>query len=333
MKIFKYTADELSKIENTKEILIHNWLHRGDLMFVKAQKKVGKSIFVQCMAHSASMGTPFLDEYIIDKPLKVAYLFSEGALVDWKERVINMNKMYKYDNDNLIFFQCCFPRMHTEQDREVILETLKESEHQFDLLIWDCLYKFLFGTDTNDSVAVGMFNANEEYIRSYFNAASVIVHHDTEKKFRDKVGGIHSMATPGSAMGSSYLLANVTQVYTIEKHKFSNGQEYNKIVLGDKRSGDLTEELIYYNVVPEDDGNEDERLGITLDQSETCSNYAIVKFHLKDKGKVKRSNLKREIGANFSRETMRRIINKLVKEKVVERQKIDNINYYVWVGG
>jgi RecA-family ATPase len=329
--IKQYSVQDLIKLKETKEILINNWLHRGDLLFVKAQKKVGKSIFVQALAHCASTGVPFLGEYEVTKPLKVAYLFSEGALVDWKERVINMSKMFPACNDNLKFFQCNFLKMHTEEDREELLQALVKSGIKYDVIVWDCLYKFLFGTDTNNSVSIGMFNANEEYIRNYFNAASVMVHHDSEKMYRDQKGNAHSAASATNAMGSTFILANVTQVYTIQKFKDENKLPFNKIVLGDKRSGDLVTELIYYNVVPED--NDEEVLGIELDRREADSNYNTVKYYIKEHGKVKVRGLIKAIGLTCSYETLRRIVNKLIKEKLVSRSRYNAIEHFMWIGG
>ena len=106
-RITKYTTKELLNIKEEKETFISHWLHRGDLMFLKAQKKVGKSIFAQCLAHCCSSGDEFLGEYKVVRPLKVAYLFSEGAIVDWKDRVKIQGLIQKYID--LTFLLILFP--------------------------------------------------------------------------------------------------------------------------------------------------------------------------------------------------------------------------------
>lgn len=330
-KIVRYGVNELKNLEINKDVLIANWLHRGECLFVKAKKKVGKSIFAQNIAHCASSGIKLFGEYDISKPLKVAYLFSEGALVDWKDRVINMDKMYKSNNDNLVFFQCNFLKMYTEEDRNMLIESIDEAGIKPDIIIWDCLYKFLFGKGVNDEIAIGMFNANEEYIRNYYNGSSVIIHHDSEKFFKDNKGNNHDAATVNNAMGHSFILAHPTQIYTLEKHKDQNGLEYNKITLGDKRSGDLVEELLYYNIVPEIDNKG--RLGISLDVKEVSNNYTCIMDYIKNNSPCNQRNLRAiictEYKIDYSRETHRRIINKLIGENLVEK----NGNDIVWKQG
>jgi len=331
-KIDIFTMEALMNVEFKKDVLIKHWLHRGECLFVKAKKKVGKSIFAQNLAHCASSGDSLFgdDTYVVPKPLKVAYLFSEGTLVDWKERVTNMNKLYPGNTSNLVFFQCNCLKMYDINDRNELMRELDKLNMGFDIIVWDCLYKFLYGRGVNDETAVGMFNANEEYIRNYYNAASVIVHHDSEKEYKDSKGHKYSSASVGNAMGHSFLLAHPTQIYTIEKFIDGKKNPYNKITLGEKRSGDLVEEIIYSNIFPEND--EEGRLGMVLCDKEISSNYYAVKEFIQQHKQVLIRNFHNTIteaeDLEFSRETTRRIINKLIKAKEIERIEIDGKKYF-----
>ena len=332
-KITKYTTAELENYRYRKKWLIEHWVHVGDCVFFKAMKKVGKSIIAQVLSFCASHGGKFLDEYDIPKPLKVAYLFSEGAVVDWKQRVINMKKMHKINEDNITWVQCQQLKIHTEMGGVELLEELKSHGIKYDIIVWDCFYKFLFCGDFNSNIHVGVFNANEEVIRNYFNAASIIIHHDSEKRGRGKNGKEYNMASINNAMGSTAILANATHSYTIEKHKIKD-KWMNKIMLGDSRGGDLVTELSYYNVVPED--NDKGKLGITLDGKELNSNYQHIKDYVRENGKCKTRNLHKSImedkDMECSYETFRRAVNKMVGEKVVEKSVDDGVYYTNWVG-
>lgn len=329
MIITPFTTHELENYRYSKEWLIKNFIHVGDCMFIKAQKKVGKSIFAQAMAHAASSGEPLFGEYEITRPLNIAYLFSEGAITDWKDRLINMKKMHGANGDKIFWIQCQQVALHKEDCGKLFKQELIDIGSDFDIIVWDCLYKFLYGGDYNNGVDMGVFNANEETIRNYFNAASIIVHHDTEKKGKTQDGKEFSYASVNNAMGSSVILANATHSYTIERHKV-RGKQMNKLILGDSRGGELVEELCYFNVVPED--NDQGALGIKLDDSDVNSNYSVVHDHIKKYKEVQIRGLLERLDLECSQETLRRICRRLEKQKLIERaENEDGLKTYRWI--
>ncbi len=331
-RIICRTTEEMLALKEIKEWLIENWLHVGDVMFLKAQKKVGKSIFGQVMAFAGSSGEPFLGEYHVVRPLKVAYLMAEGMLSDWKERIKNMKKYHPISEANITWVECDKLKIHTEEGGHELLEALMDYEVDFDLLVWDCLYAFLYNGDYNSNIHMGVFNGNESYIRKHFNAASIVIHHDSEKTYTGKDGKKHSSASVKNAMGSTAILANATQVYTIMKFTDNKKHEYNKVILGDFRSGDLVKELTYVNVVPE--SNDDEMLGIKVDCLDVDSNRYIVEEYLKENSPTKvRGLLERIERVSCSYETVRRICNRLIKQKRLEKARDESgVMMYTWLG-
>ena len=330
-----YTLEDLKNLEVTLDPFIDNVLNRGECLLLKACKKSYKSIVGQAIAHCCSSGIPFAKEFKVFRPLKVAYLFAEGSLVDWKGRAINMDKMHPANNDNIRFIRCNFVKMYTEEGMNSILEALKVGdERPYDVIIWDCLYKFLFGRGVNDEVTIGQFNANEEYIRNYFNASSVILHHDSEKEYSDRNGNKHKSATSKNAMGHSFLLAHPTHYYTLTKYVDNNGERCVQMVLGDGRHSSFADKINLRVIVPEDDDSGEEKLGITLDSSGEDSNFNKVKDYLKYVGVVRDRGLINVLpDFEASADTLRRIKNKLVENKLIEKTKDDNgIVVLKWIG-
>ena len=55
-------------------------------------------------------------------------------------------------------------------------------------------------------------------IQKEYDGTSIIVHHDSEKSFRDKTGQVHKQASDNTGLGSSVIGMAVTGWYTLDDY-------------------------------------------------------------------------------------------------------------------
>ena len=321
--------DQLLSLDIRKEWIVKGLLHAGDCWMIKAKKKLGKSFFTQAFAQSCSYGGMFIDEYEISRPLKVAYICSEGSLVEWKDRSERMGAVHPFNDKNFYWINSGPVNVHNPASAERLFDLIKSAGVKFDLIIWDCFYKFIAGCSVNDDSAVGSFNSLEERMRHHFGAASIIVHHDSEKQFTDGGGNKHNSATTGNAMGSSFILANPTHFHTLSKHKEKNGRTYFQLQKGECRSGDIEDKITFFMVSGRDD-DEDDSIGFVLNAGETNKGYQELKSHIRNNGEVPVRGLRESMNDVMPSATFDKHRKQLLKEGRIEKQRIGERNYYVW---
>ena len=330
----KYTAHDLINFKRSKQWMIKNFIHYGDKVVLKGKSGTGKSSFVQYVAQIASCGELMFKSYPTTRPNIVAYLYGESDEAEWKDRLINMKKLHNMEDANIDFIHCDLLSLEQDNDRELLLKSLQQYREHYDLIIYDCLYVLLNGSVNSDDI-IRAFNRNEGHIRSSMpGCASIIIHHDTEKTYKDKNGKKHSGASPTTCFGSSFITAHTTHMFTLEKHNDNKG-EHLKLVRGKKRSGDIMTEVIFRMITPEDD--EKERLGFVIDENEVNDNYRLISEFMQGKGEVSVRGLYKKIlnetTFRASYETLRRINLRLIKNKLVRKKRNgENIEKFTWIG-
>lgn len=252
MKIETYHGDALLQYKDTKEPIIERFFYTGDVMLIKAQSGQGKSVLAQTIAFSLAGGKPLFGMLDIARPYKVAYFAGEVDTREWADRWANMAKAIETDFNNLTFFRVRDARLHTEAGYVSILNEMKQIAIHYDVLIFDPVYKLMVGGRVEDSRDATAFVNYIELLAAHYDASVIIVHHDSEKEFRDSKGGKHSAASVNTAFGSTFLMAHVTHSYTMTKYK-ANGIEYRKLLLGKDRDGNMLKELDLVMVCPQND--------------------------------------------------------------------------------
>jgi len=324
MGVKVYTINELMSVKIKHVPIIEKILKVGDLMVVKAQSKTGKSVFTQQIAHAVSSGEDFLHAFPTRKG-KVVYVSGEGYIADWQDRFDNMGKMWKVDDDNLRFLECTDIALHTKTGKNMVVESLLQCWNEIDLVIFDNLGSLIEGGSINDQTHMSTFMGNLNSIRSMFNCAIVLVHHDSEKAFTDKSGKKH-MAHHTTLMGSTFTGAGMTHAYTLMKTGHKKGEIMHRIVLGKTRSGYPLEKLDMYMITPEND--QDNRLGYTLDHGDFNKNYHLIKSYIHDYKEVSDHKPFEDIGVSES--TFYRQVAQLIQQGFVAKIKKEKKGYYTW---
>jgi len=328
VRINDYTADEIKNLEINYVPIIDKLLYQGDTMLWKAQSKTGKSVGSQQIGFALSCGQDLLDTFSITREYKVAYISGEGFIGNWKDRFINMEKMWRLKNENFYFFECSSAGLHKDDDCHKLMEKLAARSDHYDVFIFDPIYALSHGANLNSQEDVGMIMNNIEMIKKHYHATAIIVHHDSEKVMVDQKGGKHS-ASHSTAMGSSFIMASCTHSYTISKVGWTKGRTMHKFQLGRERGGWAIKEFDVFMITPEED--DDGRLGYTLDYEDTNVNYHTIKAYIEEHEKVSDSKPFETIGLPSA--TFYRNVKKLENQRLVEKTRDEKgKGWYVWLG-
>ena len=326
-----YRMDEFLRLDHKKEWLVRGLLHSGDCWLIKAQKKVGKSLFGQIFAQSCSNGGKFLDYYAIIRPLKVAYIFSEGARCEWISRAKRLSTLHPFNSANFFWIDSGARNLSDKKSQRELMALIKSAGIAFDLIVWDCLYKFIVGSSMNDDSAVGAFNGFEESVRSYFpGCASLVVHHDSEKVYTDNNGKRHASANTHNALGHTFILGHPTHYHTLMKFKDENKVPYYELKKGECRSGDIEEQITFF-IVGSDDEDDDDALGFVLDHEEINRAYIQIREYVKKNSPVKVKGLREKL--KIANSTFAKHRARLIEEGKIEKIRVGESSCYVWKGG
>ena len=266
------------------EPVIDGILMKGATLLIKAQKKKGKTVIAQQIAFALSSGQPFLGSFDVDCKHTIAYISGEGHRGDWQKRFRDMAKMWDMDESRIHFCEATHMELQTKDGGQKLLKALKDTGVYFDVFIFDPLYRFLTDGEFSSSKDMTGFFQNVEMLQKEYDATSVIVHHDSEKMYRDKSGNTHSSASTKTSMGSSVIGMAITGWYTLEDYK-ENGKRIHKLSTGDcDRGGNMVSEIDMYMVIPQTDGAG--RLGYTLDYEDCNAQYHQLHEFMKKHGDV-----------------------------------------------
>jgi len=183
--------------------------------------------------------------------------------------------------------------------------------------------KLINGGDLNKQEHISVFTNNIDIIKGRYGASVILVHHDSEKSYKDNKGRSHE-ASHTTALGSSFLMGYITHAYTLKKEG-----DMHKLVLSIERSGDMAEELPMYMIVPQKDKLG--RLFYTVDSTKKSANIFTVRERIKEQGMCLYPDVYKDL--DMIKMTFHRCVNKLIDERLVERIEDENgKRWYKWIG-
>ena len=329
-KIKAYSIADILDMDIKFDWLIEKFLRVGDVWLIKAQKKKGKGVLALQLSYALSCGKAFLDSFHVLKPCKVAYISGEGYLGDWKKRFCDMKKLWPCNEENITFVDLIKGKLHTEEGAMELLKHLKGLGTDFDVFIFDPLYKLCAGGNFNDNVQMTEFFDNIEMITKAFDASSIVVHHDSEKVYTDNRGFKHSSASVKNAMGASAITMAVTHYATLSSYKNDKKKLIHKLEMGDSRSSEYLTDIEMYMITPEKDKLG--RLGYTADEDDVNISYHTIKSYVHTNGKLMGSGKPyEELGMPSA--TFYRNVKKLIDHGFISRETDEhNKGWYIWKG-
>lgn len=328
-RIRSFSVGELLLLEEKYEPIIDKIFMHGDTMLIKAMSKTGKTVLAQQMAHAISSGNNFLGVLETEK-LPVAYISGEGYIGNWKERFINMSKLYEVDHDNFHFFECTQMQLHTSEGGQKLIKELKNVCIDFKVFVFDPIMFLCVGGDFNSSKDMGQFFANVEMIKRVYNGSAIVVHHDSEKIFIDKFGEKHANANDKTSMGSTAINAVITHSYTLTKIA-NDKMVMHRMTLANERASFMVKQLDLFMICPEED--KEGRLGYTIFPEEKSSSYSRVMHFIQNKKSIPNTKIEdnKEL-EGISRGSIFVQLDRLLNAKLINKVKIGNKCFYNWCG-
>ena len=328
-----YSVAEILAMDIKFDWLIEKFIRVGDVFLIKAQKKIGKGVLAQQLAFALSSGQAFLNSFHVLKPCKVCYISGEGYMGDWQKRFNDMKRLWTCNDDNIRFVDGIKYKLHKEEGEKganELLRNLKSLKVDFDVFIFDPLYKLCSGGNFNDNVEMGEFFNNVEMITKAFSASAIVVHHDSEKIYTDNRGFKHSSASTKNAMGASAITMAVTHYATLTTYKNDKRKLIHKLEMGDSRSSEYLPDIEMFMITPEKDKLS--RLGYTTDEDDISVNYHTIKSYVQSNGKLDSSGSPFE-ALNMASATFYYNMRKLLSRGFIRRETDDNNkNWYLWKG-
>lgn len=328
-KLRYFSIEDIMNLQEEYKPIVDKILYVGDLLLVKGRSKSGKSVFVQQLAHAVSCGETFLRVFGVPAALPVCYVSGEGFIGNWKERFINMQKLWPLNSSNMRFIECTELQLHRKEDGNKLYEKIKSIETEFKVFIFDNITYLCRGGNTNNPEHMGQFFGTVETIQREYNGTVVVVHHDSEKEWMTKDGQKVSAASPHTSMGHSSISAGITHSYTLSKFK-RGGRIYQKLQVGNQRASWMVEELDMYMIVPEDD--DEGRLGYVLDVDESSTRYGQLANYIRERKIVAAKGLYKNPDIDMPQSTLYFNLNKMLRGKIIKLVKKGKKEYYEWIG-
>ena len=156
-------------------VLLDGLLYKGDIGIIGGAAKAGKTIFAMNLAVSLAKGESFLSWENSNNKYKVLYLDFE--LAEWMidERINAITEFDCPENLTTVSFKQ-FPHLASLE----LLKKYVEKElvpDKYDLIIWDCLYRFIGGRDENDNGAMAEVFSSFQQFGADTGATQLIIHH------------------------------------------------------------------------------------------------------------------------------------------------------------
>lgn len=242
-----FWGEGLFNCDITHEPLIDKIANCRDIMCIKAEKKTGKSVFLQQLAFNLTTGSPFLGIYNISKPCKVLYIQAEDFRTNMVRRFKDMNRCVELDINN--FYHCPIAGLdlQTESGYERLMSLILKPNVKYDVIIFDPLYALMNGGDMLSAKDATTWTNNVRRILANFKATGIVAHHDSEKSYRGKDGIVHK-ASEANVFGSTVWGGFFTHAFVLQKHK---GVHYLKCVF--QRSGEMLDKLEMKMIMPQTD--------------------------------------------------------------------------------
>lgn len=156
-------------------VLLDGLLYKGDIGIIGGVAKAGKTIFAMNLAVSLARGESFLHWRSTKKKYKILYLDFE--LAEWMidERINAITEFGCPENLTTVSFKQ-FPHLANLKDLKTYVEE-ELVQDQYDLIIWDCLYRLIGGLDENDNGAMADVFSSFQSFGAATGATQLIIHH------------------------------------------------------------------------------------------------------------------------------------------------------------
>lgn len=201
-----YSLVDLLNIEfPPKEPLINGIANVGDSIILCGTPKAGKSILMQQITASLSIGEPFLGTLEINRANKVMIVQMEGELSDTHDRFKRLNNAIKFNAENISVFFSGPMELDSIDFTMNLIYKLEKAMPKIDVLIFDPLYLMFSGGSLSDDTAIRKVIGSLRIIKTYFGCTLFVAHH-THKIKRDKEGNIISEGDE-AMFGSQFLKA------------------------------------------------------------------------------------------------------------------------------
>jgi len=154
-------------------VIIDGLLYAKSKLLIGGVAKAGKSHFAMSLASCMASGQPFL-QWAAPEPQRVLYVDFE--LHEWEldERCASACNWDVPNNLATLSLRQHYDVRSTESLSRV-LKTIQAS--QFDVIIFDCLYKFNSADDENDNAAMQAIGAWMDEIIAKYGITPILIHH------------------------------------------------------------------------------------------------------------------------------------------------------------
>ena len=160
-------------ISRRPNIIIDGLLYAKSKLLIGGVAKAGKSHFAMSLASCMAAGKPFL-QWAAPDPQKVLYIDFElhewelnercASACDWDvpQNLATLSLRQHYD-------------VRSTKELSRVLKTIQAS--QFDVIIFDCLYKFNSAEDENDNAAMKAIGSWMDEIIAKYEITPILIHH------------------------------------------------------------------------------------------------------------------------------------------------------------
>ena len=160
-------------IARRPDVIIDGLLYAQSKLLIGGVAKAGKSHFAMSLASCMASGQPFL-QWAAPEPQRVLYIDFE--LHEWEldERCASACNWDVPQNLATLSLRQHYDVRSTKELSRV-LKTIKAS--QFDVIIFDCLYKFNSAEDENDNAAMKAIGSWMDEIIAKYEITPILIHH------------------------------------------------------------------------------------------------------------------------------------------------------------
>lgn len=308
-----FTGEDIYNYSNEKSAIIEHFLYERDCVWIDSKAGEGKSLVAKALICNLTTGTPWLDTYAIDRPRKVLYVQTEGDRAETLERLNLMTACMPINNDNWVHFNWDGLTLNTDEGFKFFAEKVTSIDMDYDVIIIDPLYTTIKGSMSSDEVAIDWIR-NVRKLRAKYNCAIIVLSHKPKDTFLQNGKKIDKGAD--NLFGSAYWIAFANQNF-----KLSNYKGMLTLKRGKQRSAKIVD-LIEMKII-----ETDTTLKLTNKEELSDRNSVIIyEFIEREKKPISvKSLLKR---TDIPQATIYRTLAKLVKEKRIEKIKIERSHYY-----
>jgi len=169
-----HTYDEIERMPEEKlEVLIDQFICRGDRIVIGAPEKQGKSLIVENLAIQAARGDSVFNMLKVARPLRVAIIDTE-LRKSLRERLKRLTQTLGSPSKNLFVIDEARLSACDDKSFQALISVLKDFKP--DIVIFDPLYR-LVDESLKEDVIMKKCLAFFDHIVEELNCAVIIVHH------------------------------------------------------------------------------------------------------------------------------------------------------------